>query len=63
MLARALRELENDGLLIRVSADSVPPSVIYHLTETGKRLIPALDGLYLWGEAHQTLKLEGMSPR
>lgn len=53
MLTRALRELERDGLVIRKSAGSVPPSVTYELTGMGKQLIPALDGLYAWGEEHQ----------
>lgn len=57
MLTRALRELEDDGLLVRVSAGSVPPSVTYHLTDEGKGLIPSLDGLYAWGEAHQNARI------
>ncbi|MHC1714194.1 MAG: winged helix-turn-helix transcriptional regulator [Acidaminococcaceae bacterium] len=31
---------------MRRSGGSVPPSVTYELTDTGKELIPALDGLY-----------------
>lgn len=31
MLTRALRELEKEGLIMRKSAGSVPPSVTYHL--------------------------------
>lgn len=53
MLTRALRELEENGLIIRISAGSVPPSVTYHLTDIGRGLIPSLDGLYEWGEQHQ----------
>lgn len=53
VLTRCLRELERDGVVSRHSAGSVPPSVTYCLTENGKRLIPALDGLYRWGELQQ----------
>ncbi len=50
MLTRALRELEEDGLIVRRSAGTVPPSVTYGLTADGRRLLPSLDGLYAWGE-------------
>ena len=53
MLTRSLKELEADGLVIRESAGTVPPSVTYRLTDLGKQLIPSLDGLYKWGENHQ----------
>lgn len=53
MLTRSLRELEANGLIIRTSAESIPPSVVYSLTNLGKELIPSLNGLYEWGERHQ----------
>ncbi|WP_288935315.1 helix-turn-helix domain-containing protein [uncultured Acidaminococcus sp.] len=53
MLTRALRELEEAGLLVRKSAGTVPPSVTYQLTDLGRQLLPSLDGLYAWGEAYQ----------
>lgn len=53
MLTRTLRELEDDGLVIRHSEGSVPPSVTYQLTDMGKQLLPSLNGLYAWGEEHQ----------
>jgi DNA-binding HxlR family transcriptional regulator len=56
MLTRSLRDLEEDGLVRRMSDGSVPPSVTYHLTEEGKKLIPSLNGLYAWGEAHQGMR-------
>lgn len=56
MLTRALTQLINDGLIIRHSAGTVPPSVTYALTDIGKELMPALDNLYTWGEIHQNKK-------
>lgn len=53
VLTRCLRELEQDGIVIRNSAGSVPPSVTYELAATGKELIPALNGLYDWGDSHR----------
>ena len=53
VLTRTLRKPGSDGLIIRESAGTVPPSVVYRLSESGKELIPSLDGLYAWGEAHQ----------
>ena len=51
MLAKSLRELEADGLVVRRELVSEPPKVVeYSLTEFGKELIPALNELYVWGE-------------
>lgn len=55
VLTRCLRELESDHIIIRESAGTVPPSVTYSLAPMGKELIPALDGLYAWGEAHAAI--------
>jgi len=38
MLTKSLRELENDGLIVRHSEGTVHPSVSYHLTDLGKEL-------------------------
>lgn len=55
VLARNLKELEQDGLVLRKSAGSVPPSVTYELTDEGAKLTVPLDGLYQWGEQHRLL--------
>lgn len=59
MLTKCLRELEEDGLVLRTQYHEVPPKVEYSLTEDGIRLIPALNSLYEWGEGHQ-LKTKGI---
>nr|WP_242363341.1 helix-turn-helix domain-containing protein [Limosilactobacillus antri] len=51
MLTKSLRELEEDGLLKRKSKGTVPPSVTYHLTDTGKQLIYTMGDLFEWGKA------------
>ncbi|WP_298586382.1 helix-turn-helix domain-containing protein [uncultured Megasphaera sp.] len=60
VLARNLKELEADGLVIRKSAGSVPPSVTYELTEEGKKLTVPLEGLYQWGEQHRRRHQENL---
>ena len=52
-LARALHELEEDGILTRHDAKTMPMSVTYHLTDLGKKLMPVLNALYVWGEEHR----------
>ena len=56
MLTKCLRELEGDLILERRSLGTVPPSVTYHLTPIGKQLLPSLEQLSLWGEAHMGLR-------
>lgn len=48
MLAKALRELEADGLLTRTMYPEIPPRVEYELTEAGKALVPILEGIDKW---------------
>lgn len=48
VLSQQLRELVDDGLVRRIVYDVVPPKVCYELTPAGKRLMPALDALYIW---------------
>lgn len=48
VLSQQLRELMRDGLIERISYDTIPPKVEYRLTYSGESLIPALDILYVW---------------
>ena len=52
MLTKSLRELEGAGLVSRHSYGTVPPKVDYSLTDAGRGLLPTLNELYRWGEAH-----------
>lgn len=49
MLAKQLRELEDDRLLARTAYAEVPPRVEYRLTDTGRSLTPHLNALAAWG--------------
>lgn len=52
MLSLQLKELENDGLVIRTEYPQVPPKVEYTLSERGKTLMPVLSSLCKWGYEH-----------
>ncbi|KZL19906.1 putative HTH-type transcriptional regulator YybR [Pseudovibrio axinellae] len=51
MLARSLRELENDAILRREVFTSAPVRVEYSLTKDGMSLIPVLNVMSEWGQA------------
>jgi DNA-binding HxlR family transcriptional regulator len=49
ILSQQLKELEEDGLIIRHSYMEKPPRVEYELSERGRTLIPVLKAMYDWG--------------
>ena len=53
VLTRCLRELEEDGIVLRLNHNTIPPSVEYRLTERGRSLMPALRELFRWGSEQQ----------
>ena len=48
VLSQQLRQLEQDGVVQRVSYPETPPRVEYSLTPWGQALCPALDALLRW---------------
>jgi len=48
MLTVTLRSLEADGLVMRQFFPEIPPRVEYSLTELGRSLLPALEGIAHW---------------
>lgn len=52
MLTQQLRELEEDGLIIRQVFPEVPPRVEYSLSERGKTLVPMLSEMCRWGRSY-----------
>lgn len=57
MLTKQLRELEQDGLVVRTVYAEVPPRVEYHLSESGESLAPVIAALKAWGQANLTGKI------
>lgn len=60
MLTQQLREMEDDGLIIRTVYPVVPPKVEYSLTERGRSLSPILGAMYDWGA--ELMQKEGIQP-
>lgn len=52
MLAKRLRELEDDGLIAREVIGGRPVRVRYSLTPCGADLVPILERITQWGHAH-----------
>ena len=52
VLSEQLKELEDDGILIREKFNEIPPKVEYSLTEYGLTLIPVLTTIREWGFKH-----------
>ncbi|MDH6266340.1 DNA-binding HxlR family transcriptional regulator [Rhizobium sp. SG_E_25_P2] len=52
MLTNQLRELEEDGLVIRKVYAVVPPKVEYSLSPLGESMTPILCALKDWGDAN-----------
>ncbi len=52
VLAEQLRELEADGIVERVPTGDVPAPVIYRLSGYGLTLLPIIESVRVWGEAH-----------
>jgi DNA-binding HxlR family transcriptional regulator len=50
MLTQALKELEEDGLVLREEYLEMPPRVQYSLTKSGEALIPSINQFRIWGE-------------
>lgn len=51
-LSKQLRELEEDGLVIKTNYPEVPPRVEYTLSELGESFIPVLKNMQSWSEEH-----------
>lgn len=52
MITQQLRDLEQDGLVIRTIYPVIPPKVEYHISEFGKSIIPILDCMCNWGKQY-----------
>jgi DNA-binding HxlR family transcriptional regulator len=53
MLIQQLKELEQDGLVLREAKKVVPPYVEYMLTTDGERIREVLSAMAVWGKNMQ----------
>lgn len=52
MLTRTLKALERDGMVSRTVHPTVPPQVVYALTDLGRSLAVPIQGLGDWARTH-----------
>ncbi|GEN85278.1 winged helix-turn-helix transcriptional regulator [Oceanobacillus sojae] len=52
-LSVMLKEMEEDGIVMRKEYPQIPPKVEYSLTELGRSLLPILNMMCDWGEMNQ----------
>ncbi len=50
-----LKELVDDGLVVKTIYPELPPRSEYAITELGQSLLPILDAMIAWGEANRDL--------
>lgn len=48
-LSKQLKQMEQNGMVIRKEYPQVPPKVEYSLSDIGMEFMPVLDSLELWG--------------
>ncbi len=56
ILAASLKEMEEDGLIIREQYEENPPKVMYYLTDIGLTLRPVIDSMQKWGQEYKKLR-------
>ena len=53
VLNQQLKELEEHGVISKIIFPELPPRSEYFLTDVGKDILPILDVIEDWGEAHR----------
>ncbi len=56
VLTATLKEMEEDGLVIREKYDVLPPKVEYYLTDIGLTLRPVIESMQKWGKDYKKLR-------
>ena len=56
VLTACLKEMEEDGLIIREEYDVQPPKVEYYLTDIGYTLRPVVESMQKWGKEYKRLR-------
>ena len=56
VLTNCLKELEEDGLVVREEYEILPPKVEYYLTDIGYTLRPVIESMHKWGKEYKKLR-------
>lgn len=56
VLTNCLKELEEDGLVIREEQESTQLAVEYYLTDVGYTLRPVIESMQKWGKEYKRLR-------
>lgn len=51
-LSKQLKQLEENGLIVRTEYNQIPPKVEYSLSNIGQKFGKALDSLKEWGQSY-----------
>lgn len=62
MLANSLKELQEDGMVLRAQYNEIPPRVEYSLTEKGISVVPLLFQINEWGCKNGGREFIGVCP-
>lgn len=57
MLSKELKDLEINGIVKRTVHDTIPVTVEYELTESGRSLNSVLDAMIEWGLDHRKMSI------
>jgi DNA-binding HxlR family transcriptional regulator len=58
VLTAQLKELQQDGVIRRLAAKTIPPEVSYELTDAGGELVTVMEAMCAWG-----IKRLGIPPK
>lgn len=56
VLTACLKELEEDGLVVKEKYEGNPPKVEYYLTDIGYTLKPVIEAMQKWGKEYKRLR-------
>ncbi len=56
VLIACLKEMEEDGLVVREDSGMIPPRIEYYLTDIGYTLKPVVESMQKWGKEYKRLR-------
>lgn len=56
VLIKCLREMEEDGIIVKEKYEGLPPKVEYYLTDIGYTLKPVIEAMQKWGREYKRLR-------